>query len=285
MYKQAVVFSLLFILLIASGCGKSTAATNSSPSSLSLPAEKFVMAGSGANIPVTAKLIEAYQSKTGVPIEIPGSIGSNGAVNAVRAGSLELGLISRPLTAEETSAGLKAIPYARIAVVFAGHEEVPDSAISSDEVLAVLQGTKTTWANGAKMYVYIREPSDSGNLELYSQLPGYKDSLADAIANQRWQVIYRDSDMGDVMAKTKGAFGLINMLEVARSGGRIKPLELDGVAPTPANVASGRYRPVLTLSFLFKGELTSRSAAFVEYAQSGEARRIMEQAGAVPTGR
>ncbi|MDR3592905.1 MAG: substrate-binding domain-containing protein [Negativicutes bacterium] len=286
MFRYFVAVLFVFSLL-ALGCGGHTkpaqdGAKNGQPTATP---EKFVLAGSGANLPITAKLAEAYLAKTGVAIELPGSIGSNGAVNAVRAGSLELGLVSRPLTDKESAEGLKAIPYAQIAAVFGGHAEVPDTAFSSQDILAILRGTKTTWADGSKMYVFVREPSDSANQQLYEQIPGYEQALREAIEDRRWQVIYRDSDMGDIMTKTKGSFGLINMLEVARSSGQIKPMVLDGVAPTPENIANGSYMPVLTLSFLYKGELTARAASFVAFASSSEARKIMVQAGVVPAGR
>jgi phosphate transport system substrate-binding protein len=274
-------------LLLTLGCGGGLSKT-APEVKITPPAEslnKFSIAGSGANIPVTTKLAQAYQSKTGVAIEIPGSIGSDGAINAVKAGELELGLISRPLTDADRAVGLKELPYARIGVVFASHRDVADSDVSTQDVLAILSGTKTAWSDGSKIYVFVRQANDSSNLIFYSLITDYKAVLSEAAEKRRWQVFYRDGDMAGALRKTKGSFGLTNLTEIAQSDSEIKPLALDGIAATSDNIVNGSYKPVVTLSFIYKSELTSRAAKFVEFVTSDEGRQVLAKWGAAPLGR
>ncbi|WP_040763079.1 substrate-binding domain-containing protein [Sporomusa ovata] len=79
---------------------------NSAPTPIAQDTDRFIVAGSGTNLPITMKLAEAYKRKNNINIEVPNSIGSDGAVKAVQDGTLKLGLMSRPLTDEEKAVGL-----------------------------------------------------------------------------------------------------------------------------------------------------------------------------------
>lgn len=95
---QRNLFFLLLIsgVIVLAGCGKS-APEPANPALVSPPPPvKFVVAGSGTNLPITVKLAEEYTKISGVPCEVPPSIGSDGAIAAVKAGAVELGLLSRP---------------------------------------------------------------------------------------------------------------------------------------------------------------------------------------------
>lgn len=177
-FRIVLIIGLLGVFFFSAGCNKKTAnPTTISPDSRSPANAELIIAGSGSNLLVTEKLAHAYKQKTGVTVHIPASIGSSGAVNAVQTGILELGLISRPLTDKERDAGLREVPYARVAVILGASNSAPDSEISSPEVVQILNGTKTTWSNGTKIFVQVREDKDSSNLILFDQIPGYKTAL------------------------------------------------------------------------------------------------------------
>ena len=133
---------------------------------------RFILAGSGTNLPITEKLAEAYKKKTGAPVEVAKSIGSDGAVKAVSDGTLALGLLSRPLTETEKSAGLRTLPYAKVGIVFAVHPSVPESNVTFEDILAIHRGEKTLWADGKRILVLIRGMHDSSNQILFTHIPG-----------------------------------------------------------------------------------------------------------------
>ena len=63
-------------------------------------------AGSGVNLGITRLLAQAFSSQDhNSAIDVPGSIGSKGAIQAVSEGAIPLGLISRPLKETEKKAG------------------------------------------------------------------------------------------------------------------------------------------------------------------------------------
>lgn len=284
--RYIILLCLFLTLLLALGCSeKHTTWEKANNVQTTVPSDQFLLAGSGTNLPVSTKLAEAYYAKTGVKIHVPGSIGSDGAINAVESGSLELGLTSRPLTPIERASGLKELPYARVAIVFASHIGAPDSGFSASEIIDILKGSKTTWSDGTKIHVFIRQSNESANLVLYDALPSYKETLFDAFKTHRWQILYRDNDMSEILNQTKGAFGLTVATAVAQENSQIKPLAYDGISPTTENIRNGSYKLIENLCFIYKDPLSDRASKFLEYVFSEEGQRILDKSGTSPLGR
>jgi len=278
-----IICSCIISLLILGCSDKSTTTTNMIQSEN--PATPFVIAGSGTNIPVTAKLAESYYAKTGIKIDVPGSIGSDGAINAVSSGNLELGLISKQLTPIQRAAGLKELPYARVAIIFGAHINVPDSNLWDSDIILIIKGLKTTWSDGRKIHVFVRQNNDSSNLALYCIVPGYQESLLNAYENQRWQVIYSDSDMSEALKENNGAFGLTASTEISKKGSKTKPLHYNGIPPTIENIRNGTYPLTEDLSFIYKDPLSSRATNFLNYVFSDEGQNVLNKWGSSPIGR
>ena len=71
----------------------------------------MIAAGSGVNLGITRLLAEAYTAHNPETlIDVPGSIGTRGAIKATAEGAIALGLISRPLKEQEKAPGLVALP-------------------------------------------------------------------------------------------------------------------------------------------------------------------------------
>jgi phosphate transport system substrate-binding protein len=245
------------------------------------PVAKFLVAGSGTNLPITAKLADAYNKNHGGSVDIPKSIGTDGAVKAVQSGALELGLASRPLTADEKASGLKEIPYARVAIIFAAHPGVHDTNVTLADIVRIHRGVKTTWSDGKPIVVLIRGLHDSSNQTLFPLIPGFADAIKESLDKKRWQVMYHDIDMAESLRIKQGAFGHTDSTEIKINGG-IKPLAVGGVAPTDDNIRTGRYPYVKPLSFIYKGALTDRAKAFTAFAASPEGQAIISANGGTP---
>ncbi len=273
------------MLLLTFGCSEKGVTTSPPPPKTISATTPFVIAGSGTNLPVTSKLAEGYYEKTGIKIDIPGSIGSDGAINAVKSGNLELGLISKHLTTTDQTAGLKERPYAQVAVVLGAHIQVPDSNLSDADIIAIIQGTKTTWSDGSKIHVFLRQNNDSSNLPLYEVVPGYKEALLNAYENHRWQIVYRDSDMSEALKENKGAFGITVSTEIAKEGIQTKALHYNGISPTTENIRNGSYPLTENLSFIYQEPLSDRASKFLAYAFSEEGQQILNKWGSSPIGR
>ena len=283
--RNALLAALLSLILVAGCSGAGNAPTPAKPAGDAKPAAqsgRFIVAGSGTNLPITGKLADAYNKKPGAAaVEVPKSIGTDGAVKAVQAGTLELGLASRPLTAAEKASGLVEIPYARVAIIFAAHPGVSDTDVTPDDIVNIHRGTKNAWRDGRPIIVLIRGMHDSSNLTLFQLIPGYADAIKDSIDQKRWQIMYHDIDMAEALRTKQGAFGHTDSTEIKINAG-IKPLSVGGVAPTDGNITSGRYPYVKPLSFIHKGPLSERAKAFLAFVASREGRTVITDNGGTP---
>jgi phosphate transport system substrate-binding protein len=245
----------------------------------------LAIAGSGSNIPLTQLLLDAYAAKRGRILRIPPSIGTAGAVEALKAGKLDLGLISRPLKQGELEAGIREVAYARIGIVLAVHPAVPDSSLTSGELVGIYEGTKSRWVNGSNIIVLCREAGDSSNAVLEKVVPGFKRALASAFEKKRWEVYYTDAEENDAIASTPNSFGLSDTVALARLGNSIKSLRLDGAEPSLGRVLDGSYPLRKDLRFAFMEPLSAEARAFIDFALSAEGRKIVSGSGAVPLGK
>jgi phosphate transport system substrate-binding protein len=242
----------------------------------------FTVAGSGSNIPLTQKLLDAYAASGGARIGIPPSIGTAGAVKALLSNGLTLGLISRPLKDAEKAAGLKELPYARLGIVFGAHAGVPDADIGPEDLVAIYRGTKSVWSDGKMIAVLAREAGDSSNLVLERLVPGFKEALGDALRKKRWDVFYTDQDEFEATRNTMHSFGLVDTSAMTYLAPAVKALAFAGVEPTLANVESGRYPFWKDLAFAYRDPLPEEARRFLAFAASDAGAAVLRANGAVP---
>ena len=281
--NRSVVVWIFLLCFAINGCGSDKAPDKTLSDKLTAQTKaadisRFIVVGSGTNLPITEKLAEAYKKKSGISVEIPKSIGSDGAVKAVRDGTLQLGLLSRPLTEAEQAAGLKALPYALVGVVWAVHPAVPENNVTYEDILLIHRGERTVWADGKPIFVLIRGMHDSSNQVLFSFIPDLAKEIEASIAQKRWQVMYHDIDMANALRTKAGSFGHTDTTEIKVRGG-IKALSFNGVEPTEKNMMNGKYPWVKQLSFVYSGELSQAAKDFVAYVNSPEGRNIIRDNG------
>lgn len=242
---------------------------------------RLVLAGSGANIPLMTKLAEAYRAEhPGIEIDVPKSIGSTGGIKAAAEGAVALGLSSRPLDVRESASGLRALPYARVAIVMAAHPGVPADGLSTEDLISIVRGTKTTWSNGQEIVVFMRQFDESNNTVLKEGVPGLAPVLDEAIRTQRWRILFHDHEMADALAKTPYSLGVSNVGNATAA--RLKILALDGIAPTAANVEQGRYRLTNTLYIIQRSDLPPAVSAFLAFVRSPHGARLIKDTGYLP---
>ncbi len=293
----------LFAALTVRGVLKGTSApelrepTPGSPGLVSALGEQDVaggrvrIAGSGSNLSLTRRLVDAYLARGPVgpdgraaQLVVFESIGSTGGVKATVDGAIELGLISRPLRAREQGLGLRTLPYARVAVVAAANRTVPDRSLTAAELIEIYGGERRSWSDGSRIVVLQREQGDSSHEAFGQLLPAFK--AANELAYQRglWRVVYRDRAMQEALMSTPGAIGLFDLGAVTseRLTSALELLEIDSVAPSADTVASGRYPYYKDLAFVSLGEPRGLAAGFLEFVASPEGQVIIRANGYAP---
>lgn len=239
------------------------------------------IAGSGSCVPLARMLAGSAMQRLDVSPEVHASIGSGGGIRALQDGAIELAVVSRELRGNEVAEGLVYTPFARVPVVVAAGLDVPDRAVSYDDLDALFDGRRTTWSDGANVVVLLREDGDSSHRVVESVLPEFAEITARARAEGSFRVLYHDGAMQVALANTPGAVGLHgNGVDPSLAG--FRALAVDGVEPTGDNVESGRYPFVKELAFVTIGPPEGEAKAFIDYVLSPEGRALLRVRGAVP---
>lgn len=217
------------------------------------PATTLVFAGSGTNLPIARVLARAFQrSHPGIAIDVPASIGSASGIRAAADGAIAIGLISRPLKENEKGLGLEARNFARTPMIIGVHPSVAEENITFEELLDIYRGKKGKWRDGRKIVVLTREPGDSTIDELERGVPGFRGVYEESRQAKRWSILYKDLTMNETLAKTLSAIGLSDLGAVTIERHAIKPLKVNGVAPSLTNLAAGKYPLYKTLTFVYR---------------------------------
>jgi phosphate transport system substrate-binding protein len=265
------------ILLTALAGQGVAAAPPASPTTL-------VVAGSGSNLGITRILAEAFSKEhPQITVEVPGSIGTRGAIKAVIEGAIPLGLISRPLKEEEKAKGLVARPYGRTAIVIGVHPSVKDQTISPQELVAIIKGEKKQWQDGNQIIVQAREPQDSGYQVLEDTVPGFKEAYAESHAAKRWTIYFTNQEANNALETVPSAIGLSDLGMMATEGLKIKALKYNGVPPSVETLADSSYPFGREQSIIYRPDnLGPEAKAFLEFVGSSAGSALMQKYGFIP---
>ncbi|MBI5546826.1 MAG: substrate-binding domain-containing protein [Deltaproteobacteria bacterium] len=227
------------------------------------------VAGSGTNLALTRALVERWTSRHREPrVVVPESIGTQGALRALRAGAIDIGLVSRPLTAAERGEGLVETRIAQVAFAPTVRADLAIESISSADLAQVfLGGRPPGWPVAVPIAPVMRELKDSGYVLAAQRLPDLGRALVAARRTERWPICFTDQEMRDTLLGLDGAIGLLDVATPLLERLPLKALAIDGVAATADNVAAGRFPLVRQLSFVTRGEPAGAARQFIAFAQ------------------
>jgi phosphate transport system substrate-binding protein len=245
---------------------------------------RITVAGSGTNLASAHLLAQAFRRvRPDIAVDVPASIGSNGAIKAAADAAIAVGLTSRPLQKDEPRLGLTVRPYARTAVVIAAHPGVPDDGISAPDLVEIYRGRKTRWRDGREIVVLTRQPWDSSLEVLFKEVPGFQGAYEESQQARRWITLFTDQEMDKKIVHTANAIGLSDLGTLVTQRLAMKVLKFEGALPTVEDVRAGRYRLVKALNFVYLPDrLGPEAKAFVEFALSKDGQQLLRANGYLP---
>ena len=245
--------------------------------------EVLVFAGCDANVPITRLLARAFtRMRPAVRIRLE-TVGSTNGIALAAAGVVHIGLVSRSFREVEEGRGLTFRPYAKTAVIIATDPKVPETSLTSADLLSLYRGTRQGWGTSRNIALLTREEGDSSVASLKQSLPGFAQAYAAGAGTSHWTVLYSEPMMHEALLSFPRALGLSDLGTVTIERLPIKALFIDGVAPTPETVANGRYPFTKTLGLVWREDIVPASArAFVDFVASGEGAAILQSHGYVP---
>ena len=255
--RAAVLFALVFC-----ACETPTLPEVSRCAEEPARPDALVVAGTGAALPLFTQIAEVWEPSVrrehGVGIIVPGSIGTGGAIRALRDGAIDVGLGSRPLRESELGPDVREIAYARAPLAFVANSAGQGDA-SWTELESILAGHTRQWRNGTPAVVVHREPGDSGLAALREAAP----ELADAFdaGREGALIAYTEAEAVEFVRTIPGAIAFADPLTFRRDAS-VEPLEL----VDPPEGRPTHFSRVLTM--IVREPLEPRVRTFLQAATS-----------------
>jgi len=236
------------------------------------------IAGGTAHIPVmeeaAQRIMRAYPD---IRITVAGG-GSGVGVQKVGEGLVDIGNTGRPLSnAEQEKYGLRSYAFAIDGVCVGVHPSNPVDDLTPDQVRKIFASRITQWselgAGHGDINLYTRDEASGTRAVFWKKLLN-----KGKIAGQA-NVVSSNGAMKVAISRDDRAIGYLSMGHVDQS---IKPVSLDGVAPTQKNAVSGDYTVVRKLYMNTKGDPSPLTETFIRYIKGPECADIIRKKGFIP---
>ena len=217
---------------------------------------------------------------------------TSGAYQRIVSGDADIIFVAAPSEQQQQAAAKAGVelvytPIGREAFVFFVNAKNPLENLTVDTVRRIYSGEVTQWkelgVKGLGKIVAFQREEGSGSQSALLRLMG-DTPLAEAPAER---VI---SGMGGVIEQTADYKNFKNALgytfrfycnEMAGNDG-VKLLSLDGVVPTPENIANGAYPQASSFFAVTRADAKDNTRAFVEWMTGPQGQELVERTGYVP---
>ena len=236
------------------------------------------MSGSTSMEKLVTALSQDYMEKNKNVTVNAEFVGSGAGIEAVTAGTVDIGNASRALKDEEKANGIveNIVAIDGIAVVNDPANKVED--LTKDQLTKIYTGEITNWKDlggSDSPIVVIGRESGSGTRGAFEELLKVED-----------QCVYASEldSTGAVMAKVAATPGAIGYVSLDVIDDTVKTLKLDGVEPTEENIKAGSYSLSRPFVMATKGEISEQSELvqnWFEYIKSSEGQEIIKSVGLI----
>ena len=252
---------LVTVLLLAGGCKKSAAVK---------------ISGSTSVQPFADKLREEFEKKhPEITVQVQAG-GSTVGVENAKSGTVDLGMSSRELTADEQKE-LKPIQICRDGLAIVVNKANKVNSLTLAQARGLFAGQITNWkdvgGDDQAVQLIMREAA-SGTRAAFIELVMGKEKVTEKVA------AILDST-GVVKETVKSNPTMIGYMSLGQVGDDVKALEIDGVKATPEEIMAGRYPLVRPFLFVVKGTLNPNAQTFVDFVLSDEGQKILEKEGLI----
>jgi phosphate transport system substrate-binding protein len=286
--KKIATLLLVSVMIVGtlSACGKTSEDNNSSDGNASNNGSEansdlsgtISIAGSTSMEKLSNVVAEAFMIKyPGVTVSAE-FIGSSAGVEAVSAGTVDIGNASRNLKDTEKSSGAveNIVAIDGIAVILDKANTVTN--ITKDQLIKIYTGQINNWSEVGGLnqpIVVVGREAGSGTRGAFEELLEIED---------QGKYSNEINSTGGVMAKVTSTPGAIGYVSLDIVDDTVIAANIDGVEPTEENIKGGTY--ILSRPFVMatKGEVSEQSKevqALFEYLKSDEGKELIKSIGLI----
>ena len=247
---------------------------------------QIIVSGSTTILPIAEQAAEDFRKANPGTAVLVSGLGSSAGIQAVTAGTAQIGTSSRDLKPEETHSGLVDIPIAWDGIAVIVNPSNPVSGLTTTQLQDIFSGKITNWkqVGGEDRNIdLVNRDEASGTRQAFQTLV-MKDVKFDPAA----AVLPGTGQVRDVVARAPGAIGYISYGFVAPrfTDIRVKALSINGIQPSEESIAAKKYPLGRVLHFLTKGQPTGLTKQYVDYVLSSAVQNgVVVDAGFIPIGK
>lgn len=239
---------------------------------------KITMAGSTSMEKLANAVAESFMAKYPNVTVTPEFTGSSAGIEAVLAGTVNIGNASRSLKDSEKESGAveNIVAIDGIAVVTDANNAVAD--LTKEQLVGIYTGQTTNWSElggeDAAIVVVGRE-AGSGTRGAFEELLEIEDQCT--YANEL-------DSTGAVMAKVASTPGAIGYVSLDVVDDTVKTFALEGVEATAENIKAGNYFLSRPFVMATKGEIAEQDVAvqaLFNYLASEEGKEVIKTVGLI----
>ena len=247
---------------------------NSMPGKNGKAKHTITIAGSTSVMPFTEKLAEHFMlDHPNFVIDVQGG-GSTAGIQAVTNNTVNIGMSSRELKDKEKILNTITICHDGISIIL--HPQNPVNGLTLQQVRDIYNGSITNWKElgwiDRKIDAVTREEG-SGTRSAFEELVMKKKEIDDGIMVQD-----SNGSVKEVVATDPYAMGYISLGLLDE---KVKPVAIDGVAPSIKSIKAGRYKIVRPFLYVTNGELEPYAKEFVDFILSRDGQKILKKEGLV----
>jgi phosphate transport system substrate-binding protein len=245
------------------------------------------VSGSTTVAPVAADAAEALKAD-GLDITVATQGGSAGGISQLASGQINVALSSKPLAEEDRAASPDTdfVPtqIGADAVGVIVTKEVADAGVknlTADQVRDLFEGKITNWSEvggpDLDVFVYDKEPGRGTREVLDKYIYGDKKAPPPPESGN-FAIVGGNLETRNKLESTPGAVAPLSTSFVEGRDG-LAAVTLDGIEPSPENIASGKYPMARPLYLITDGKPEGSAKKFIDYILSSKGQALMTRHG------
>jgi phosphate transport system substrate-binding protein len=235
----------------------------------------LVLTGSAGMMPLLRDIGKRFESDhPGVRVDVQTG-GSSRGVSDTRQGLADIGMVARSLKPDE--ALLHATPIALDAVCIIVNRTNLVETLSDDQIAGMYTRSITNWkkVGGPDLPIVLVHMSDG-----HALLDLFLDYFKLRSTQIRADALIQDSEQGiQAVATRPGAIAYVSCSRGQAVGENvpIKPLKINGIAPTTENVRDGTYPLSRPLQLVTRDTPKGLAAEFIDFAHSNAVLDLIQK--------
>ena len=210
---------------------------------------------------------------------------SGSAIDAVRSGKADIGLVSRAVTDEEKSLVDDVEVFAMDGIAVIANKNCNIENLTVSQAKKIFSGQIVNWSDvggeNTRINVYSREES-SGTRNEFMNLLGLNsifDTTKEKKLTDRATVYNSSEEVKKAVAGDKSGIGYISMTALDKT---VKDIAVDDVKINAQNVGDENYKLVRNFSFVIVKDESEAADDFIDWVLSAKGQQAVEAAGYVP---